>query len=1364
MPLYRHPLFNQKLIEKKQPIAATPAEHKRLLHDWAAGIRNGSLGQQKETAVRGVFLQRLFHEILGYRPFNGRNTWTIEEEARLGPGSADAALGSFDNNGQTIVAPVELKGADTRDLDAIMPGRHKSPVQQAWEYAMDTPGCSFVVVTNMVEIRLYAVGHTRQAYETWDLRKVADKDSEYQRLRFLLGADNLLSGATARLLGESQQADKEITRALYADYKTWRVNLIIALSQANEGIPFRAILRHAQTILDRMLFIAFAEDRELLPEQTLAQCYTHRNPYQPQPVWSNFQGLFRAIDKGNPELSIPAYNGGLFAADPELDSLQVPDEACAIFKQLGEYDFASEVGVTVLGHIFEQSIEDLEKLRELADTEHFTLDSIVAQEKENARSVTGKRKEHGIVYTPDAITGFIVDQTLGAYLRDRRAHLLDNHLDPRQPTDDQRAPRWRPPTKNEEKLIRGTVKDRAKNIKIDKDRLVPYLFWTAWRDNLAQVRVVDPACGSGAFLIAAFDVLDAEYRQANEQIQALTGSADFFDIDRTILNRNLYGVDLNAESIEITKLSLWLKTAQHGKPLEALEAHLRVGNSLISPADGGGAYSEAPFDWHAAFPDVVADGGFDVVLGNPPYVRMERLKPIKPYLEQRYAVTSDRLDLYGYFYELGVRLLKPGGRLGYISSSTFFKTGSGDALRTWLLNNTQVQLLLDFGDIQVFEGVTTYPAIVVLERCDTPQADTALSYLTLTDTLPDDLTSAFERGSRTLPQAALDRDGWRLEDAGAARLRTKLTRGHPTLRARHGSPLYGIKTGLNAAFVIDRQTRDRLIATDPKSAALLKPFLEGKDLKKWRIEPQDLWLIYIPKGVLEIDHYPAIKAHLLPFKDKLEKRATKQAWFELQQAQAAYAARMAGTKIIYERFMSEPLFCLDFDGYSVNNALNIIPDADWYELGLLTNSVTWFLLRTTGTPMSGGYFQIHGHMLEKLPIPDASPIQEANVARLAEACQRTAETRRDAQAAFRRRIPDLAPGGATARLSGRLIDWWAFDGFKAFQSEIKKQFKQDIPLAERNDWEDWFDRQKTEVDGLSARLAALEAELNQAVYGLFDLDANDIALIEGNIAPDSPPCDHTPHDAHPTPATRPTLEPMARPAPGRGQPAGRLPAASDRIHPQFDGTGERAGGSAAVGSPAGSTQPLNATRALATTAGALAYSEVSERLAAHVADCLDALFDLDPASIRITPEWLRETHRQLADALFPDWAGQFRTTEVQVGTHTPPQPYDVPVRIRDFCLDLEERQRHLSHATSFAALLAWADWRFQWIHPFKDFNGRVGRIMLVALCYSLGLPPIDPAAGDRARYFQALRHADAGHLAPLEALWLERLDTTGLPP
>ena len=181
----------------------------------------------------------------------------------------------------------------------------------------------------------------------------------------LLSATYLLQGNPANLLKDSAAADKLITNQLYQDYRNWRLQLIIALAQNNANISMINVIEYAQTILDRILFIAFAEDRELLPAKTLKQAFEHRDPYNPLPIWHNFKGLFSAIDKGNSHLNIPAYNGGLFRLNANIDALIVPNDTCENFKKLGEHDFASEVSVSVLRHIFEQSISDLEALTEL---------------------------------------------------------------------------------------------------------------------------------------------------------------------------------------------------------------------------------------------------------------------------------------------------------------------------------------------------------------------------------------------------------------------------------------------------------------------------------------------------------------------------------------------------------------------------------------------------------------------------------------------------------------------------------------------------------------------------------------------------------------------------------------------------------------------------------------------------------------------------------------------------------------------------------------------------------------------------------------------------------------------------------------
>ena len=173
----------------------------------------------------------------------------------------------------------------------------------------------------------------------------------------------LLGNYTYDLLLKSEKVDKEITNNLYQDYKSLRLKLISALESDNKDVSTLDAIRFGQTILDRILFIAFAEDKGLLPNRSIEQAYEHADPYNPKPIWENFKGLFRAIDQGNTALNIPQYNGGLFKQDEAIEYLNVSDQVCEEFRDMSRYDFNSEVGVTILGHIFEQSISDIEGLQ-----------------------------------------------------------------------------------------------------------------------------------------------------------------------------------------------------------------------------------------------------------------------------------------------------------------------------------------------------------------------------------------------------------------------------------------------------------------------------------------------------------------------------------------------------------------------------------------------------------------------------------------------------------------------------------------------------------------------------------------------------------------------------------------------------------------------------------------------------------------------------------------------------------------------------------------------------------------------------------------------------------------------------------------
>jgi len=425
-------LFNNKTIDeaiaKQASATALPPEHLAILTDWAAMIHSGKAYKLTEKNLQAEFNAKIVQGVLGYKGPSGAGEYSVSAEQSILSGSVDLALGRFGGAKPEIVAPFELKGAGTKDLDAIIPGRNKSPVQQAWEYAMNARGVKWVLVSNMIELRLYGFGEGTNAFETFRLDALTDP-KEYARFRLLLSAENLLRGHTAALLEASRAEDKDITGRLYKDYKELRLKLLDAVQKASPGIPALDAIAVAQKILDRVLFIAFAEDTSLLEKHTLKAAFEHVDPFNPRPIWDNFLGLFRAIDQGRPERRdsagkliispIPRYNGGLFKPDPAIDALALPDEVCEGFKALGEYDFASDVSVTVLGHIFEQSIADVERLQAQARGEEV--------EEERATGTAGRRKRDGVVYTPDYVARFIVAETLGAHLQEGFTEILRAH-------------------------------------------------------------------------------------------------------------------------------------------------------------------------------------------------------------------------------------------------------------------------------------------------------------------------------------------------------------------------------------------------------------------------------------------------------------------------------------------------------------------------------------------------------------------------------------------------------------------------------------------------------------------------------------------------------------------------------------------------------------------------------------------------------------------------------------------------------------------------------------------------------------------------------------------------------------------------
>ena len=400
------PRYLQKQIDLSSPV---PAEHLIIIQAWQELMIDKARKHLKgERKLEADLTIDFFVKVLGWQSSTSKNPtlnsqYSIAAETR----TPDIALGRFASVPAEIFAVGEYKGPKT-DLDVKQKNegyQNRTPVEQARNYASLEPTCQFYLVTNMKEWRLYAKNSSPDRYERWFLSQLHEPE-HYWRFTALLSEDAILTGKTLRWLQESEQHDKEITRALYSEYQKMRWNSIISLAEANPQLTALEIIDPAQTLLDRILFIAFAEDNGLLAKNTFKN-YTANDVIHSS--WDNLKALFHAIDKGsrdNPQ-TIPPYNGGLFAPNPILENLEIPDQLIQQFNGLTQYDFGTEVRVTVLGHIFEQSVAELEQLREAAEAKPKLFITDLAQRitpiESKGRSVSGKRKQDGIVYTPDAI-------------------------------------------------------------------------------------------------------------------------------------------------------------------------------------------------------------------------------------------------------------------------------------------------------------------------------------------------------------------------------------------------------------------------------------------------------------------------------------------------------------------------------------------------------------------------------------------------------------------------------------------------------------------------------------------------------------------------------------------------------------------------------------------------------------------------------------------------------------------------------------------------------------------------------------------------------------------------------------------------
>ncbi len=563
-----------------------------------------------------------------------------------------------------------------------------------------------------------------------------------------------------------------------------------------------------------------------------------------------------------------------------------------------------------------------------------------------------KRHDEGVYYTPAHVTRYLVDLALGRALAERRGAILD--------------------------------RARLEEGRDEMERVAASIAaWEAYRDGLLRVRVLDPACGAGALLVAAYDALAREYERVARELSGLRrerGAA--FDVPGAILGNNLFGVDISSGAVEAARRALSVRAERAGPGSGRLHDHLRWGDSIVSAP----ALSPAAFDW-ARWGE-----GFDVVIGNPPYVRHELFTRLKAHLRKSFEAYHGMADMYVYFFERALSVMKPGGRLGFLVSNKWLRAGYAAPLRTLLARRTEIEALIDLGHARVFEGADTSLCLISLrklaggERVD-PAHDLSVTALPRSEALRIDFAGYVASHAHPVPQARLGWEPWSLLPSAVEALYRKIqAAGVPLCELAGVKPCYGIKTGLNEAFFVDEQQRTALLREDPGSERILRPCLRGQDIGRWRVERSGTWLICARRGV-DIDSYPAVRRHLERFRARLAprppgasgrgwpgRRSGPYQWYELQDP-VAYWDLFDRPKIVYQVIQFHPRFALDESGLLLNDKAFFIPSSDPWLLAVLSSPLMWWHNWRWLGHMKDEALNPAGARMARLPI--APPDEEA---------------------------------------------------------------------------------------------------------------------------------------------------------------------------------------------------------------------------------------------------------------------------------------------------------------------------------------------------------------------------------------------------
>lgn len=1011
MSLFQNSVLN-KYLKGLESEKVTQAYERFTSHFHNPTIQE-NIRNSKEEQYQGEFLIDLFVNVLGYTK-NPTPDFNLTTELKNIKGSkkTDGAI----LKGEKALAVIELKGTNTTDLSKVE--------TQAFGYKNNQPGCNYVITSNFEKLRFYI--DNAVDFEEFNLFQLTKE--RFDILWLCLSSEYLLKDIPKKIKDESLTQEENVTKKLYKDYASFRNEIFDAIQKENPEYDKLTLFKKTQKLLDRFLFIFFAEDRLLLPPNSIRSIVNQwtdlRDKYDEYfPLYDRFKKYFGYMNTGHKgqQHDIFAYNGGLFAPDEILDNIKINDDL--LYKHtlnLSNYDFESEVSVNILGHIFEHSLNDIDEIQ--AEIQGVSSD----------QSKT-KRKKDGVFYTPKYITKYIVDNTVGKLCEEKKTEL-----------DIQEA--------EYEKERRGRQKATLKKL---TQKLEDYRKW------LLQITICDPACGSGAFLNQALEFLIAEHQYIDELQAKLFGDAMVLsEVENAILENNIYGVDINEESVEIAKLSLWLRTAQKGRKLTSLNNNIKCGNSLIDDSTVAG---DKAFNWKNEFPEVFANGGFDVIIGNPPYVDIKALdNDLVKALFEKYETTENRINLYSIFIEKGYDIVKEYGFLSFINPNSILVNSSYTKIRKMLLDDmTTIIKLPD----DVFEDATVETIIFEFrKKSSTNEIDTILYKKDEKINYVDDLRKKI-----------ISKSNWKQND----NFNFNIYVSPEQFELLQKIPKDSIDLGEIADFTLgitpydkykghsQELIKSRSFHSDTKDSDAYKPLISGGNIERYFISD-------------EIKEYIKYGDWLGAPRDE---RFFNSPRVLIRQIVSGKPPR------IYSGYTDKPL-------YYTQIGFGIIPKADTISvkslLALLNSKLINFYHKYSFLDLEKELFQkILIANCKKFPVSDKL-LKEPKL--FNQIIDKMIELKEQENLLINGFIELLQSKLSIDKPSKKLQNWNLLD-FGILLKELKK-LKVRLSLEAEAEWMQYFKSQKLKADTLKTNIEKTEREIDQMVYELYGLTEEEINIVE----------------------------------------------------------------------------------------------------------------------------------------------------------------------------------------------------------------------------------------------------------------------------